>query len=83
MGDSIRLLWNVKRDKNMRVTKLTSSAPVIDADGRWVVFCQVLRGTTYVYGVIICDTMEEALSIKEGQIIDGEKPKFDYRIKSI
>ena len=49
----------------MRVTRLVGGAPVIDADGKWNVFCQVLRGSSYVYGVIICDTKCEALSIKE------------------
>lgn len=66
----------------MRVTKLIE-APIIDADGKWNVFCQVLRGRSYVYGVVICDTMKEALSIKEGQILDIEKTRFEQRIKNV
>ena len=67
----------------MRVTRLVGGAPVIDADGKRNVFCQVLRGSSYVYGVIVCDTMCEALSIKEGQILDAEKTRFEHRIKNI
>lgn len=66
----------------MRVTKLIE-APIIDAEGKWYVFCQVLRGRSYVYGAIVCDTMKEALSIKEGQILDVEKTRFEQRIKSL
>ena len=63
----------------MRVTKIIQS-PVIDADGKWNVFCQVYMGNSYVYGAIICDTMEEAVAIKVGQILDVEKVKFSRRI---
>lgn len=66
----------------MRVTKIIQS-PVIDSDGKWNVFCQVLRGSSYVYGVIVCDTKCEALSIKEGQILDAEKTRFEHRIKNL
>lgn len=67
----------------MRITKLTCNAPVLDSDGKWNVFCQVLRGSSYVYGVIICDTMCEAFAIKEGQILDIEKVKFIKRTNNI
>lgn len=63
----------------MRVTKIIQS-PVIDADGKWNVFCQVYMGNSYVYGVIICDTMDEAFAIKENQLLDVEKVKFVRRI---
>ena len=66
----------------MRVIKIIQS-PVIDADGKWNVFCQVFIGNSYVYGVIICDTMEEAFAIKEVQILDVEKVKFMRRINNI
>lgn len=62
----------------MRVTKIIQS-PVIDADGKWNVFCQVMIGNSYVYGVVICDTMREAFAIKEGQILDMERVKFGRR----
>lgn len=62
----------------MRVTKIIQS-PVIDSDGKWNVFCQVYMGNSYVYGAIICDTMEEAFAIKVGQILDVEKVKFSPR----
>lgn len=65
----------------MRVTKLVGNAPVIDSDGKWNVFCQVLKGCTYTYGVVMCDTMEEAFALKEGQNISANK--FDYRIKNV
>ena len=66
----------------MRVTKIIQS-PFIDADGKWNVFCQVYMGNSYVYGAIICDTMEEAFAIKVGQILDVEKIKFSRRINNI
>ena len=67
----------------MRVTKIIEKTPVIYADGKWNVFCQVYMGNSYVYGAIICDTMEEALAIKVGQILDVEKVKFSRRINNI
>lgn len=66
----------------MRVIKLIQS-PIIDADGKWNVFCQVLIGNSYVYGAVICDTMQEAFAIKEGQILDIEKVKFSRRTNNI
>lgn len=66
----------------MRVTKIIQS-PVIDSDGKWNVFCQVYMGNSYVYGAIICDTMEEAFEVKVGQILDVEKVKFMRRINNI
>ncbi|MEE0968261.1 MAG: hypothetical protein U0M06_02670 [Clostridia bacterium] len=63
----------------MRVTKIIQS-PVIYADGKWNVFCQVYMGNSYIYGAIICDTMEEAFAIRVGQILDVEKVKFSRRI---
>lgn len=66
----------------MRVIKLIQS-PVIDADGKWNVFCQVLMGNSYVYGAIILDTMQEAFAIKENQILDIEKVKFSRRTSNI
>lgn len=65
----------------MRVTKIIQS-PVIDADGKWNVFCQVYMGNSYIYGAIICDTMEEAFAIKVGQILDVDKVKFSRRISN-
>ena len=65
----------------MRVTKIIQS-PVIDADGKWNVFCQVYMGNSYIYGAIICDTMEEAFAIRENQILDVEKVKFSRRISN-
>lgn len=62
----------------MRVTKIIQT-PVIDTDGKWNVFCQVYMGNSYVYGAIICETMEESFAIKEGQILDIEKVKFSRR----
>lgn len=63
----------------MRVTKIIQS-PVVDADGKWNVFCQVYMGNSYVYGAIICETMQEAFAIKENEILDVEKVKFSRRI---
>lgn len=67
----------------MRLIKKIDRVPVIDADGKWNVFCQVYMGNSYIYGVIICDTMEEAFAFKEGQILDVEKIKFSRRTNNI
>lgn len=67
----------------MRVTKIIEKTPVIDSNGKWNIYCQVLRGVTYQYGVIICETKEEAFAIKEGQILDTEKYSFEHRIKNL
>ena len=64
----------------MREKKIIERVPVINADGKWQLFCQVLIGNSYVYGAIISDTHEEASSIKEGQILDIEKVVFSRRI---
>lgn len=66
----------------MRVTKIIQS-PVIDSDGKWNLFVQVYMGNSYVYGAIICETMQEAFEIKENQILDVEKVKFVRRINNI
>lgn len=67
----------------MKVVKIIGNAPIIDADGKWNVFCQVLIGNSYVYGAVICDTMQEAFAIKENQILDIEKIKFSRRTSNI
>jgi hypothetical protein len=67
----------------MRVTKIIEKSPVINEDGEWQFFCQVLIGNSYVYGAIICETMEEAFAIKENQILDVEKVKFSRRTSNI
>lgn len=66
----------------MRVIKIIQS-PVIDADGKWNLFVQVYMGNSYVYGAIICETMEEAFAIKENQILDVERVKFSRRASNI
>lgn len=64
----------------MKVIHIVENVPIINADGKWQLFCQVMIGSSYVYGAIICDTREEASSIKEGQILDIEKVVFSRRI---
>lgn len=64
----------------MRVIKIVDRTPIINEDGEWQLFCQVLVGNSYVYGAIICETLEEAFAIKENQILDVEKIKFSRRI---
>ena len=67
----------------MKVTKIIERSPIINEDGEWQLFCQVYMGNSYVYGAIICNTMEEAFVIKENQILDVEKVKFVRRINNI
>lgn len=66
----------------MRVVKIVDRTPIINENGEWQLFCQVYMGNSYAYGAIICDTMEEAFAIKEGQILDVEKIKFSRRINN-
>ena len=67
----------------MRVVKIVDRTPIINENGEWQLFSQVYMGNSYVYGAIICDTMEKAFAIKEGQILDVEKVKFSRRISNI
>ena len=66
----------------MKVTKIVD-APVIDSNGKWNVYCQVLRGSAYQYGVIVCNTKEEAFGVKEGQTLDTERFSFEHRTKNV
>lgn len=66
----------------MRITKIVDTT-TLDSEGKWNIFCQVLRGVTYQYGVVVCKTRDEAFAIKEGQILDIEKVKFEQRIKNV
>lgn len=67
----------------MRIIKIIEKTPVIDSDGKWNLYCQVLRGSAYQYGVVVCETRDEAFAIKEGQILDTEKYSFEHRIKNL
>ena len=67
----------------MKVTKIIERSPIINEDGEWQLFCQVYMGNSYVYGAIICETMQEAFAIKENQILDVEKVKFSRRTSNI
>ena len=67
----------------MKVIRIIEKTPVIDFDGKWNLYCQVLRGSAYQYGVVVCETRDEAFDIKEGQIIDTEKYSFEHRIKNL
>lgn len=63
----------------MRVVKIIEPTPLRTDEG-WNLFIQALIGNSYVYGAVVCETMEEAFAIKEGQILDTEKVKFSRRI---
>ena len=67
----------------MRLVKITDKLPVINSDGDWLLFCMVQRGNSFVYGAIVCSTMQEAFALKEGQLLDAERVRFDSRIKVI
>lgn len=63
----------------MKVVKIIENVPIRNDEG-WYLFIQALIGSSYVYGSVVCKTMEEAFSIKEGQHLDLEKTKFMRRI---
>lgn len=63
----------------MKVVKIIENVPIRNDEG-WYLFIQALIGSSYVYGSVVCKTMEEAFSIKEGQHLDLEKTKFTRRI---
>ena len=63
----------------MKVVKIIENVPIRNDEG-WYLFIQALIGSSYVYGSVVCKTMEEAFSIKEGPHLDLEKTKFMRRI---
>lgn len=63
----------------MKVIRIIERVPIINADGKWYLFIQALIGSSYVYGAVVCETVEAAFAIKEGQILDIEKTKFVRR----
>ena len=67
----------------MRLVKIIDRSPLHTNDGKWIRWVQVQRGNEYLYGVFVCDTMEEAFAIQEGKLYDGNKPKFEQRIKGV
>lgn len=67
----------------MRVIKIIDKAPLINKDGKWRLFCQIHTGNSYVYGFILCNTMDEAYSIKANQVIDSERFHFVDRISKV
>ena len=66
----------------MRVLKIVDKAPIRTKNG-WIRWVMVQRGNENLYGVFVCETMEEAFSIQEGKLYDGNKPKFEQRIKGM
>ena len=62
----------------MKVVKIIENVPIRNDEG-WYLFIQALIGSSYVYGAVLCETMEEAFAIKEGQYLDIEKTKFERR----
>ena len=67
----------------MKVIKIIDKTPIVNEEGYWQLFCQVLIGSSYVYGAVLCETMDEAFAIKEGQILDVEKVKFSRRTNNV
>ena len=65
----------------MRIIKIVEKTPIINDEGDWLLFCMVQRGNNFVYGAIVCSTMQEAFELKEGQLLDAERVRFDSRIK--
>ena len=62
----------------MKVVKIIEPTPLRNNEGCYL-FVQALIGSSYVYGAVLCETMEEAFAIKEGQYLDIEKTKFERR----
>ena len=62
----------------MKVVKIIENVPIRNDEG-WYLFIQALIGSSYVYGAVLCETMEAAFAIKEGQYLDIEKTKFERR----
>ena len=66
----------------MKITKITDKILVADEDGLYKVYCQALFGNTYRYIVIYFNSLAEAQAAKEGDNLDMEKCKFDFRTKN-
>ena len=60
----------------MRITKIIEKAPLINGNNEWVVWAQVQIGKSYQYGRVICPTIDEAMGIREGMVLDTEKYDF-------
>ena len=67
----------------MKIVRILDKTPVLDADGKWNIYCQVLRGSTYQYGAVVCETRDDAFALQERQIIDTGKYSFEHRIKNL
>lgn len=67
----------------MKVIKIVakSAAPTIAPDNTWRVWCMFLRGSEYVYGVIHCNTLDEAIKIEVNQHIDTTQHKVVFQNK--
>lgn len=66
----------------MKIVKITEKSLVADEEGLYKVYCQALFGNTYRYIVIYYASLEEAQTAKEGDNLDMEKCKFDFRTKN-
>lgn len=66
----------------MKITKITDKILSADEEGLYKVYCQALFGNTYRYIVIYYASLEDAQAAKEGDNLDMEKCKFDFRTKN-
>lgn len=60
----------------MKVIRIVEKTPLINEDGEWVVWVQVQIGKTYQYGRVVFSSIDEAMGIREGMILDTEKHEF-------
>ena len=66
----------------MRIVRITERSPIINDKGEWMLFCMVQKGNSFVYGAVVCQTMQDAFELQEGQLLDLEKVRFEDRIKN-
>lgn len=52
-------------------------------NGEYCVYCQMLVGSSYQYGVLLFNSEEEARNAKEGDNVDVERTIFSKRANII
>lgn len=66
----------------MKIIKIIEKPMQPNEDGDWAVYCQMMVGNAYQYGVLLYQTFDEAKKAHEGDII-GENVRFERRINGV
>ena len=67
----------------MKIIKIIERQLSPNDEGEYCVYCQMLVGRAYQYGLLLFESESEARQAKEGDIIDIEKVRFSRRINGV